>query len=437
MKNKRGVCRFLALAMAVCLLLAQSSCAISKPHTEESNTQRLEVQDLPAVYDEAFVASVTERICDLVVRTVRIFEGAVLGETQTQSLRRYVEQTALPALQALPLYQQELEALLQSAQELCASVEEGTLVGASRMALFLRFYQSGLAEVDSAKLGALLYHVALSGLELLIDVNLSRYEKYGYKWYLEDAEHYRAQSETLQSELGPTAFSNVMAMLTFVASLLDGSLTDGGDVGLAVSDAELVMLLQKQSDHFVAMDLTEHQWSVAAELVCAWFVTDGDGATGAVLQALCTSGDAVRAAKALPAFFRYYQALTHAMDELYLDAILSNNQSARFSAWVSVLVECEDDLLELDRALALHVSEREDTVLALQRLGLTEAYEAFLSETPAGSAAELVTCLRAGVNSYRPEQMAELRAAWISYLRAYLPSLTFAVLYDQAEKGGE
>ena len=122
MKNKRGVCRFLALAMAVCLLLVQSSCAVSKPHTEESNTQRLEVQDLPAVYDEAFVASVTERICDLVARTVRIFEGAVLGETQTQSLRRYVEQTALPSLQALPLYQQELEALLQSAQELCVAV---------------------------------------------------------------------------------------------------------------------------------------------------------------------------------------------------------------------------------------------------------------------------------------------------------------------------
>lgn len=435
MKSNHSTVRLLTLVMAVFLLLSQASCASQAPK-KESNTQRLEIEDVPAVYNEAFRTDTAEKIGVLIERIVRLYEGVVLGETQKQTLRVQIEQSVLPALQEVPLYRQELEHLLQSAEELCSAAEEGTLPDASRMALFLRFYQSGLAEVDSAKLGALLYHSALCGLELLIDVSLARYDEDGDEWHLRDAEDYRAQRAALQNELGVDAFSNVTAMLTFAGSLLGGTLAiDDGSRLFAVSDAELVMLLQKQGDHFVSMELTERQWSVAAELLCAWIVVDGDGATSAVLEAMRTSGDVVRAAAILPAFFRYYQALTHALDELYLDAILSSNQSARFSAWVSVLVECEQSFLELDRAISIHATEGEGALLALQNVGLTEEYNAFLDDIPAGSAEELMACLRSCVNAYRPEKAAELEAVFVSYLRAYLPCLTFAFVHDQTEKG--
>ena len=436
MKTTHTSVRFLTLALAVLLLLSQASCSSQTPNDREDRTQRLEIEDVPAVYDAAFRSALAEQICTLIERTLRLYEGVVLGETQKQTLRLQIEQTVLPALQGVPLYQRELESLMRSAEELCTAAEEGTLADSSRMALLLRFYQSGLANVDSAKLGALLYHSTLCGLDLMIDDRMRRYETYGYEWYLREAEDYRAQRTALQNELGAEAFSEATARLIFAGSLAGGTLsTDGGSRLFAVSDAEMVVLLQKQGDHFASAELTERQWSVAAELFCAWMAVDGDGATSAVLEAMRVSGDVARLAAILPALFRYYQAVTHALDAYYLDAILSNNRSARFSAWVSVLVECEQSFLELDRTMARYATESEAALSALQKLGLTEEYEAFLADTPMGSAEELVICLRSCVNTYRPEKSAELKAALLSYLRTYLPCLTFAFVYDQTEKG--
>lgn len=434
MKTNRMGAKLLAFVLAALLLLSQVSCA-SSPKEAESNTQRLEVETVPAVYSESLRTAVTEKIADLIERVVRLYEGLVLTETQRQSLRLRIEQAVLPALQSVPFYKQELEHLLRMAEEMVSAAEGGEPSDPSRIAVLLRFYQSGLGYVNSAKLGALLYHALLCGLDLLIEVNEARYNQYGYEWYLQDAQAYRAQRMALEQELGVDAFCEVSAMLLFAGSLVSNAWSLEDSRLFAVSDAELVMLLQKQGDHFAASEVTARQWSVAADLWCEWVAVDGESALSLTLQAMRESGDVASAAAAIPAFFVYYRAFTHALDELYLNAMLSSNKSARVSAWVSVLVECEGAFLALDAVLAAQLRESDGVLEALQRAGLGEELEAFLADTPTATAADVTACLRACANSYRPEQIEALETTFLAYLRTYLPCLTFAMLYDRSEKG--
>jgi len=403
---------FLALSM----LFSQASCTQTEP-SEEENTQRLEMEDLPVTYSSAFEQKILAQCLSLFRRTRRLLKMEAPDPAQEAALSERIAADLLPTLEELPLYESEWEGILRAADTVCTAAETETWEG-SQTSLFLQFYQSGLSAVSSQKLGAVLYHTAVLAIE-------AELEKPAQK--PEEIAALQEQLTVLREELGAETFAQMTSMAVFFGSWMGGALTDGGDRLFAVSDAEAVWLLQKQGEYFDGLTITERQWEAAAELIGAWLQPkEGTDLFGRMLAAMQEDSTLSRMARVMPACLSLYRGLTQSLDAVYLDALCSNHTSARTSALISILAENEEGLRAFDTALALYAQEGEAVASVLIAEGYQDAYEDFLASTPSGSIEELLQALQACNGSYQKDKIEQLQVALVRYLRAYLPGLTFA-----------
>ena len=419
--------RMVSFALSLCLLLGSVSCSVTPAPIEEQpeNTLHFTVIQVPAVYTNEAYEAYAARITSLSAKVVYRVEGLVLSETQLQKLSQMLCTELLPMLESIPVYPEELEMILDSAESIFEEAEEGPLL------LWFRFYQSNLTTLGSTRAGKLGYLAADYWLETREATFRARYEKYGYSWYLEDAEHYAALSLRIKEELGADCFCAAAEILTFAASTLWSGLSslEGEGGGFGLSAGELRAILARGAREFASVPITESQWSLVGELLAEAIPSRRDTALTAELDALAADGYFARAARCMPLLLETYRAATEAMTVEDAAAIFyGDDENARRTAVCRALNTCKSTLASLLQAFeAFAATASEAETRALTRLGELEACQSLL--TLCGNAdaeqllAQIEACAQEGTAESGDAVVATLRA----YLATYIPYLLYAL----------
>ena len=419
--------RVTSLALSFCILLGSAACTASPAPIETAPIDRtpLTVVDVPAVYTEqmceTYAARMTAICAEVVVRT----EGLVLKETEKQKLTELFRQTLIPMLEAIPVYPEETEAVLSSAERLLADGGES-----DPWFLWFGFYQSNLSILGSSRAGRLGYAAVTVWLSSREETCRDRYEKYGYAWYLTDAEHYASMRERLAVELGEDGFCNAAEILTFAASsLAGGALAWGSSDGYGLSAGELTVILSQQSAHFVELSLTAEQWSLMGELLEEAAPKRPNTTLEAELGALADEAYFARAIRVMPSLLALYRAFTSRLTAEDTQAIVyGSDETARIHTVCRLLVACDaelSDLLADVDTYAATASEKEQKILS--QLGVLSDCQSFVEASGRADAEMLRAAIAACAEAPTDARAEAVHAALCAYLATKAPYLFYAL----------
>lgn len=427
---KSFIQRAASFALALFVLLGSVSCAKESSSEETVSDTRLTVTDVPAIYTPEMLASYAERVTALCAEAVFHVEGIVLNETQRQKLTATLRDELLPRLSAIPVYPEETDAVLSALEQTVrGESSDGGL-------LPLRFYQSCLSVVGSTRAGKLGYLAASLWLDSREETCRTRYEKYGYSWYLEDAERYASLLDRLQNEFGEDGFCNAAEMLTFAASsLVGGVLAEEKETAYGLSAEELTAILQKQAARFLELCPSESQWTLVADLLTELVPERRGTPMEAEADALARVGYFTRAAAVMPSLITLYGAFVSQMTPQDAEAILwGADETARTVAVCRVFSACDGELTAFLRAAKTHAATAdEEERKALVQTGVWDDFQDFLLESGTADA----EMLRAAVASCAASQTPEAAEHFERTLRAYLCTQVPYLFYTLQSLGKE
>lgn len=427
---KRFMQRTASFALALFVLLGSVSCTKTPTPEEPVSGTRLTVTEVPAVYTPEMLTSYAERVTALCADAVFYVEGLVLNETQRQKLTATLRDELLPRLSEIPVYPEETDAVLSALEQTVhADVSDGGL-------LPLRFYQSCLSVVGSTRAGKLGYLAASMWLTSREETCRARFDKYGYSWYLEDAERYASLRERLSNELGEDGFCNAAEMLTFAASsLVGGVLAEEQETAYGLSSEELTAILQKQAARFGELCPTESQWTLVGDLLTELVPERRGTPMEAEADALARVGYFARAAAVMPSVIDLYGAFVSHMTPQDAETILwSEDETARTVAVCRVLSLCDGELTAFLRAAETHAATAdEEEQKALKQTGVWDDCQAFLLTCGTADA----ETLRAAVASCAAAQTIESAQTLGRTLRAYLATQAPYLFYTLQSLGKE
>lgn len=210
-------------------------------------------QAQPPVYSQQSVAAMQENI-------YRLFAAVFYSQTNVQelplTLKTYasgVEQT----IRQMEISAAAYEGLSLLFAQTAATVEEAETVRLSFFTL-APFYGNIAATIGFDNAGRLSYRIVLYVYESLYQLNMDRYEKFGYSYLLQNAKAYEEEKKLLENEVGENNFVLAAQTLCALCSLTQSGLSDG--IAAHLSDGEVLTLIQAQKSSSLA--LSEQGWNV-------------------------------------------------------------------------------------------------------------------------------------------------------------------------------
>ncbi len=397
---------------AILLVLGCVSCTKTEAPPP---SHRLEIKEEPIVYSAAFVEGFVSEGTSLLAELLLLQNGVSLGEQERAALATHLEQDFLPMALGASLSVAECEGLLALARECLGEAEDSAFA-------LRRFYMDAVGLVGTARLGKLFY----SGLTLYFNEQIAvceeRYRTYGYAWYLEDAERYRALLARLDSEISEKELAAALSVL---------ALTDLADAktGVGAWPAGILLSVWKwQAAHFEATTLSAQKWELMGELMADLRPQKRDTALKAELAVLQQEGRVSRLLAAMPALLTLYCDVVEHMDKEALGSLTKGDAKAATAELCRALLASKEALLVLtEQITAFSVSESEDEKKAIAALGLTADFEDFLAKVSPLSGEELCAALAACAESGDGEA---LRLAQIGFLRGVMPYFAYAIYHE-------
>ncbi len=420
----------------LCLLLITAVIAGCTPlQKNEAPPKRLEVEEITPIYSADFTARITARTAALLSQLSRRGGGPLLSEAEQNEITAFLGERILPIAKEALIYENEWEALLAKCEATVSSFEDKALEGTQYLTLLGQLYSNAVAVLGSKRAGVFSYEGITLYLAQKIAFSEERYEKYGYTWYLEDALRYRDLQQRLTAELNATLFSNSLALLfCFTPFISQLSFGEENVLHFPIYDAELLLFLQKQTEHGTALQLSGAQWSLLAEIL-GELLPNGDATlTEKELTVLKGENYLVRAAQAMPAFLALCDAVANALSEEEIGLLReASGKTVRASVLSRSLSRCEAAFFAFTDAVEQYAASSSEAELAmLEKAGELTSVQEFLTETAPLDSQALFAAVCASADMTQPDAAA-LSDALRGYCRRYMPYLTY-VLYT-AQKG--
>ncbi|MBQ9801719.1 MAG: hypothetical protein IJW51_01440 [Clostridia bacterium] len=418
----------------LCLFLTALLLAGCTPQYEvpEGDPVRLEIKQTAPVYTDAFLEDTTPRAVSLLSQLSRRTGGPLPSEAEKQKLSAFWVEEILPRAQTALIYENEWSALLAKCEATMATFEDKILEAGPCFTLLSRLYGDAVAVLGSRKAGTLAYECMQLYLMDRIAVCEERYEKYGYDWYLTDAQHYRRLHGDLTTRLNEALFGEAMAVLYCFTPLIPTASADTAPAPTAfpLYDAELLLFLQRQAKRSRELALGAEEWALLAELLTVC-LPNGNGSTLSQKEytVLKDLGYPQQAAHAMPAFLALIEATTAALDEEGLARLLdATDTTAKKEVLCAALADSETAFFAFADALTQYAQTAAEAERSmLDKAGRGADCETFLASTPAASANEVFAAISACADGMTPAEEQALDASMLGYSRGLAPYLTYIV----------
>ncbi len=341
--KKRSICALLILIF----LFNAVSCSVQTPQ-EEANG-RIEITEEHVEYSEEYIERVTERFSDMLDKIPSGILTALSSMNKQEALHSFTDKI-IPKLCELKVYEEELDEVLSSTEAFINNEKSE-----SSPSLFSSLYESLLYTLGSKRAGILAYATVSEILSSKTAKALDRYNKHGYSWYLTEAERCQALKDDLLT-IGEDRFSEIISSATFILSTLQSADT-GKQSALALSDAELLFILEHQGELFLQKTADEDSWKVIGRLITELLpgIDFTDKVPLHILYALKQEAYFDSLMQTMPYFFKLYASLTQSLKDEEIFS-LSNSRKENERAIYSALLSSEAELRELYDSLIAYGS---------------------------------------------------------------------------------
>ncbi|HBF15390.1 MAG TPA: hypothetical protein DDW30_06880 [Clostridiales bacterium] len=426
LSKKRLFCRLACGTLALSCLLNLAACRAEPDAPSSDSSVRLVIEPCQRTvsYSDARREAATTRITTLAADFLEQTRGLRLNGELLQTLAKRVRAQILPLFESLAIDETEYEALLGALENRVRSDGEdfGTLT------LAFRLYKDASAVLGVGRSGELVYRLSQIWLADRAEQCEARYEKYGYSWYLEDAERLRALQTDMETELDAEQFAEMTEIAAWFCSLADlrGGISELSDGALLTSD-ELALLVRQLGSSYAAAGESPTQWQISARLVRELSESaTGKTALQSVLLILSQNGFFTELAGLMPKLLELYAALVGHMSGAELSVLCSDTAapSERLAVLCRALTDCAENAAAVDAGLRRFAPwDSADAEKVLERAGLQSAYADFLERYPAGDLSSLLAAARGA------DADAQASAMW-SYLRGVCPTAAFLLFRE-------
>lgn len=428
LSNSRRFCRLACGALALSCLFGLAACRAEPdaPPFDPSVRLVIESGSRTVSYSDAWRETAATRITDLAAefleRTRGLRPDGALRQTLTERIRAQI----LPLFASLAIDETEYEALLDALENRVRSDggDSGTLM------LAFRLYRDASGVLGAARSGELVCCLSQIWLADRAEQCEARYEKYGYSWYLEDAERLRALQKDMETGLDAGQFAEMTETIAWFCSLADlrGGISGFSD-GAVLTPDELALPVRRLANAYAATGETPAQWQIPARLVRELSETaTGKTAGQSVLLTLSRTGFFTELAGLMPQLLKLYAALVGQLRGADLLLLCSDTAapSERLAILCRALADCTETAAAVDAGLRNFAPwDSADAEKVLDRAGLRAAYADFLERCPAGDLTALLAAAREGD--------ADAQASAVrSYLRGVCPTLAFLLFHERA-----
>lgn len=385
----------------------------------------LEIKETVPVYSDNFLKISAPRVATLLSQLSRRGGGPIPNESEKQKLCALWQEDILPLAKKALIYENEWEMLLTRCETTVSAFEDKVLEPNEYFTLLSSLYSNAVAILGSSKAGTLAYECMQLYLKERIAVCEARYEKYGYSWYLTDAQRYRRLLKELTEQLNVTLFCEGLAVLfCFTPFIPTLSAANTDKLELPLYDAELLLFLQKQAKRGKELAIDGEKWGILAELLVEC-MPDGKGNT--LLQkeytVLKDLGYPRQAAHVMPALLELIEAVTAGLSEADLVKLRENTDPIVLCATIS---HAETAFFAFTDALEQHAKTNDNAErIILEKAGLSEAYLTFSDVTPSRTAAELFSAITTCTDTVTVEKAEWFDACFLGYCRSLAPYLTY------------
>ncbi len=437
------------LPLFLCAALLLSSCTVEPifPETTEAESGSgtdtssipseknpgFVIEDVFEAYTEENYTALSARLTELFRRAVYLSRRIALSDEQQSALREDLLTRRLPAAEARKLPAATLGELLTEAETALTAWEASDQDNAPSAADILQsFFAKALQLLGAEDAGALAYDNVVFFLDDSIRHADETFEKTGYTVYQNQADGYRALRTELTEEVGAPVFADICAAMFFGDTLLSRLLSEADAESLdTLTDAEQVLLLQKQAEGLLENEITARRWQICMRvfdrIADKTDLLDGNltSLQSGVLNACLSDAYLDAAGGSMPALITYYAGLVRSMSADDLHALKSNDKNMRSAALCELLLRDEDSFREtvgqLSAALA---SQSEAEKKKLNRYWST--YLAYAEGIPAVDLDALINAMRNHQSTHTDETRMALSDTVEAYLFGVVPYVTFA-----------
>lgn len=418
--NKK-LSKIISLIMAVFMLFSCISC---EKNTEEEydKDRRLEIIKEPPTYSEEFIERASISFADIAEELVFILKNVNVTSEQKKDLRNYFKIEIFPIIVMVNIYSDEVDTLFSKALELLSETDEER----GSFEIFASLYKTAAESLGAARAGLLAFEFSKKMISEKAEECRSRYEKYGYQWYLDDAVRYERLEKNLNETLGKNKFITAGSVVFFVLSSVYGIGMPENELGLSVNEKETVAILEMQADFFIDAGITDGDWKIFAELLSELVPENNASHINAELYALKKDGYFVSASEIMTPLLNLYDAVTERL--LNTDEPLTlTDGSINLKAVLSEMLSCEEELSALFDKIegSLKTSSRAEAD-AVASLKLSGEYESFISENAPKSRDEFLSELKMLSSSDADIDTAALYGLFVGYAVEIAPYIAFA-----------
>lgn len=410
--------RIIAFLLTVFMAFGLASCKKDKDKKPESSA--ITVDEEKIEYDSQYVDQASEEVKSLASDFARILGYSdQINTDEMEMIGSTFRNDIVPILADVEIYPSEFTSLMECAHEIVALLDDESSQYGEGPEAVSAMYGKLAAVLDTDRLGALVFELYTLALDSEIDKAQANYDKYGYPYLIEDINYYTELIGRAEA-LGRKNFADALSVVSFSASLINGSLSTEND-GISISAADSFDVLKKQGEKFASLTLSASEWQTVAEM-CEVFMPK----TGSSFEAALNNDDFfIESADIMPDFLAFYAKLT---SDISPDSASSIDSGAQYAVELAIcreLVKHEEEFRAFLAEAEKKIPEAGESSMTFIRLNDKAAYEEFCS-TYAADSDELISAVKSFLSNPTGANYSLLKDA----CRGYFAELNSAVAYE-------
>ena len=260
--------RIIAFLLLLAMLFGMTSCEVDSEISEKDRPLIVESEEV--VYTDTGISQISLGLLEIAESLASTLGYPALKEKDREELLDFAVNTLIPIAREIPIYESELltieSIMLEAVDEMDSDMRYTDKLGA-----MADMYARMTANVDVLRFGMLVYELDLSWMTEKLEEAKSRYDRYGYSYYLADVEKYTALIADAEN-VGADTFADALSVIMFIASASFGTI-GAGDGMISVKSADVLVILKKQSERFSSLNIDEKAWQTVAAM-CEEFIPD-------------------------------------------------------------------------------------------------------------------------------------------------------------------
>ena len=417
--------------LILCALLL-SSCALfeKKEASPYIEGQRLTVEESEIEYSDSETTDILIKLTNIASTLVYLRDGLVLSESEKKELVENIDLSVEEVLEDSAVDYRMANELLEGIEKRLDEEE-----GALSFKLVSDLYLLSLGKLGRERAAKLIFYSALAYLDESAKTARERYEKYGYGWYLENAEKYESLYFEIEENIGDEKLADALGVVFFSSSLASGMPLLSEDDSFSLDSGELLLLLKKQAEHLEENALSSAQWQTVFQLLFEIWFSESDApkhfdeVEREEYLALRNCDEyALQLGNIMPSVTSLYVAAVDRLSEDRLTRLIGDDTSVAKLEFLNSIYTCKNEFFALCASFSKQSFASEYEKNALERTGVYEDYLKYAEYRRQSNGADLYNAIGAYLSGRQSE--AQLHNVFESYLFSSAPYFTYVFVFD-------